>query len=250
MPGSMSNVLALAWLILLVLRTVSVLGSGAGRNRSGSGVGSTPVVIGPVNEPTPDPLRFLPAPDPSTLTVRSTKKIGHSSANTLNMLPGIYYGGVSVTGKGNVNMAPGIYYFAGGFSFSGQGNLTGSKVLIYNHPTSNSDTISLSGGGTNGGQINLSPMDEGPYKGIVIFQSRSTSDQPDISITGNGGHSLYISGTFYTPEAHLKVTGNGDQDTIGSQYISKTLALGGNGNFYVDWDPNVVPGIRQVWLVE
>ena len=61
---------------------------------------------------------------------------------------------------------------------------------------------------------------------------------------------MRISGTFYAASAELKVTGNGTQDTIGSQYISNTLKLGGNGSFNVDWNPNVVPGIRQVWLVE
>jgi hypothetical protein len=52
------------------------------------------------------------------------------------------------------------------------------------------------------------------------------------------------------PNALLKVTGNGTQDTIGSQYISNTLQLGGNGSFNVDWNPNVVPGIREIWIEE
>jgi hypothetical protein len=71
-----------------------------------------------------------------------------------------------------------------------------------------------------------------------------------VGITGNGGHALEIKGTFYVPQGELKVTGNGDQDTIGSQYISDTLTLGGNGTFNVDWNPGVVPGIRRLWLVE
>ena len=46
------------------------------------------------------------------------------------------------------------------------------------------------------------------------------------------------------------MTGNGTQQTIGSQYISRTAAVGGNGGFTVSWNPALVPGSREVWLVE
>ena len=155
-------------------------------------------------------------------------------------------GGIAVSGKGNIFLNPGIYYMKGGFSFGGQGSLTGYNVMIYNDPQSNSDTISLSGQGA----ITLTPPDSGPYQGICLFQSRTSTYQPVCSVTGSGTAPLSITGTFYIPKANLNVTGNGTQDTIGSQYISDTLTLGGNGHFNVDWDPAVVPGIREVWLVE
>jgi hypothetical protein len=197
-------------------------------------------------DPTPDPLRFVPQPDPSTLPVRSTKKLTHSSASTLTLNPGVYIGGISISGKGNVVLNPGIYYMQGGFSFTGQGSVTGNGVLIYNDPQSTSDPINLSGQGA----ITLSPMTSGPYQGISLFQSRTSTYQPTVGVTGNGTAPLAISGTFYVPSGELKVTGNGTQDTIGSQYISDTLTLGGNGTFKVDWNPTVVPGVRCVWLVE
>src|SRR5262249_53428917 len=98
--------------------------------------------------PTPDPLRFIPAPDPSTPFVQSDKKIQYSGSTPLILQPGVYIGGVSVTGQGSVFMNPGIYYMqGGGFNIGGQGSLTGYQVMIYNDPQSNSDTISLSGTG-------------------------------------------------------------------------------------------------------
>ncbi len=120
-------------------------------------------------------------------------------------------------------------------------------LFFYNDPQYNSDVISLSGQGA----ITLSPPTSGAYQGICLFQRRDGlySDTP-VSVTGSGTAPLAITGTFYCAGAELKVTGNGTQDVIGSQYISKTLSLGGNGTFLVDWDPGVVPGIRQVWLVE
>jgi hypothetical protein len=198
-------------------------------------------------EPTPDPLRFVPEPNINDYIVRSTKKLQHSSAQNITLLPGVYIGGVAITGKGSVTLSPGIYYMeGGGFSITGQGNLTGSEVMIYNHPLSNSDTINLQGSGA----ITLTPPSTGPYQGISIFQSRTTVAQPTVSVAGNGTAPLMISGTFYVPNGLLSVTGNGTQDTIGSQYISNTLALGGNGSFNVDWNPNVVPGVREIWIEE
>jgi hypothetical protein len=159
----------------------------------------------------------------------------------------VYISGISITGKGNVTLQPGIYYMqGGGFSSTGQGTLTGNQVMIFNHPLSNSDTINLAGQGA----TTLSPPTSGTYQGITLFQSRTTTDQPTVSVTGTGTAPMYLSGTFYAPKALLAVSGNGTQDTIGAQYISDTLSIGGNGSFNVVWNPTVVPGIRQVWLVE
>ncbi len=208
-------------------------------------------------EATPDPLRFLPPPDPSGLPLRSSKKISHSSAQSLTLQPGLYRGGISITGKGNVFLQPGIYYMdGGGFSVGAQGTLTGYEVMIFNAPKANSDSISLTGSGA----ITLTSPTAGPYQGIVLYQQRDSAYQPTVSVTGsspidyNGDgtidNKMNISGTFYAPSAELSVTGNGSNDVIGSQYISNTLKLGGNGSFTVDWNPNVIPGIREIYLVE
>ena len=98
----------------------------------------------PNSEPIPDPYRFLPVPDPSTMTVQSTNKTQISGGNTVTLQPGVYQGGISITGKGKVVLSPGIYYMqGGGFNWGGQGDLSGSGVMIYNAPTSTSDKIDL-----------------------------------------------------------------------------------------------------------
>ena len=71
---------------------------------------------------------------------------------------------------------------------------------------------------------------------------------PPISSTGNGGMSL--SGCFYAANATLNVTGNGTNDVIGAQYISKDLILGGNGSMNIAWSPGLTPGKREILLVE
>jgi hypothetical protein len=204
-------------------------------------------IVGPVNpnsDPIPDPLANLPAPDPSTMVVRSTKKIQNSGNNTVNLQPGVYQGGISATG-GTINLNPGIYYMqGGGFSIGGQASLTGTGVMIYNAPQSNSDVISIAGSGN----ITLSPMLTGPYSGLLLFQDR-TATAP-VSISGSSGTTMTITGTFYAASATLSVTGNGSNQTIGSQYISYDLVLGGNGNYYCSWSPDLTPGTREILLVE
>jgi hypothetical protein len=205
---------------------------------------------GPINSgvaPTPDPLRFIPPPDPLNMTVQSTKALHTTSSTPLVLNPGVYVGGISASGQGSITLNPGIYYMqGGGFSFTGQGSLVANGVMIYNAPQSNSDTINLQGSGS----ITMSPPTSGPYQGLSIFQARAPSIQPTVNVTGNGTAPLSITGTFYVPSGPLKVTGNGTQDTIGSQYISDTLTLGGNGSFNVNWNPAIIPGIRSIYLVE
>jgi hypothetical protein len=140
-------------------------------------------------------------------------------------------------------MAPGIYYMdGGGFEFTGQGNLNATGVMIFNAPRSNSDKISISGTGS----IVLSPPTTGIYQGLSLFQERSSTNT--VEITGNGTSSM--TGAFYCAQGELSVGGNGTQDVLGSQYISNTLKTNGNGNFTIDWNPQYIPKVRILGIVE
>jgi Flp pilus assembly protein TadG len=193
--------------------------------------------------PTPDPLAYIPEPDPSTMVVQATHSTHASGNQTLSLQPGVYQGGITVSGQASLNLAPGIYYMqGGGFSFTGQGSLNAPGVMIVNAPQSNSDNISINGSGA----INLSPPLTGTYAGISLWQVRSSTNT--ISVTGNGGSSM--TGTFYTAHGTLKVSGNGTNDVIGSQYISYLLSVNGNGSFTVAWNANLVGRVRIIRLVE
>jgi hypothetical protein len=183
--------------------------------------------------PTPDPLAYLPEPDPSTLTVQATKTVKLQNQGSLSLQPGVYQGGINVTG-GNLTLAPGIYYMdGGGFGFSGTGSLSAPGVMIVNAPQSNADTISITGTGA----INISPMTTGIYQGISFWQSRASSNT--LTVSGGGSGAIY--GTFYAQHGTLKVSGGGGQ-SVGSQYISWDVVLSGNGNFTIDWKaPDVAP---------
>jgi len=202
--------------------------------------------IGPLytgQNPMADPLADLPPPDPTTMTVQSNNKTQYTSGTTI-LQPGYYRGGVSASGTASLTLMPGIYYMDAGFQFSGQGSLTGNGVLIYNaNRNGNGGDISVTGQGT----IQLSPMMTGPYAGITFWQDRNATTTGTISGTGPGSS---ITGTFYFAGATLNVTGGGNLQNLGSQYISKTLNLQGNAGFNVSWTPYTVARQRTITLVE
>ena len=193
--------------------------------------------------PMEDPLQYLPVPDPSTMTNQSNKKIQYTSGST-TLYPGVYKGGISVSGTGSLELMPGVYYMdTGGFSFSGQGGLTGNGVMIYNAPgNGNSDNISITGQGT----INISGMTSGIYQGLTFWQDRTSTVTGTISGTGNSS----ITGTFYFAGALLNVSGSGGNINMGSQYISYQLGIGGSGTMTVQWNPTTVARKRQIAIVE
>jgi len=224
--------------------TVSV-SSNTSMDFSGSpGVSGSGSWIGPVRTnqtPVPDPLLYLP--EPSAVGAADQKKVNAAGNQVVTVTPGAYNGGIKVSGQASLIMQPGIYYMVGGgFSFTGQGSLTATGVMIVNLPSSNSDIININGTGA----INMSPMDTGIYRGILLWQQRSSTNT--IKVTGNG--TSQISGTFYAAHGALEVGGNGAQDVIGSQYISYTMKVNGNGNFAVNWNPDKVARIRILRLVE
>jgi hypothetical protein len=182
--------------------------------------------------PTPDPLAYLPAPDPSTMDIQNA-----GGGKTVNLQPGVYNGGLSFSGQTTVNMAPGIYYMAnGGFSFAGQGNLVANGVMIYSE-----SGMSITGNGS----VTLSPPTTGIYKGISYFQSRT--DSSTAKVAGNG---LYnITGTFYLPDGLADMQGNGDASLAG-QVIALLSKDGGNGQTNVVWSAPTTAPTRRLQLVE
>jgi hypothetical protein len=191
--------------------------------------------------PVPDPLRHLPEPDANGYDIQSQGPI-HVAGGTRDLAPGTYRGGISVTGKGSLNMAPGVYYMdGGGFSFSGQGDLFAQGVMIFNDPGSNSEVVSITGTGS----IIMSPPTSGLYKGLTLFQKRSSLN----TMTVSGGGYMDITGTFYTANGMLKVGGGGDSK-VGSQYISRYLAIVGSGGLFIDYDKEAAIPRRVLQLVE
>jgi len=193
--------------------------------------------------PQPDPLRGIPEPDPSLLTDQSHGNTHFSNGNH-TLSPGVYHGGITISGKGSATMLPGIYYMdGGGFSMSGQGTLYAAGVMIFNAPKSNSDSVSITG--SDGGTVYMTPPTTGIYQGLTVFQERNAT--PTLSISGGGN--FYVTGTFYAANALMNVSGGGSGH-VGSQFISRYLDINGNGALNIDYDPNQAIPRRVLGLVE
>jgi Flp pilus assembly protein TadG len=194
-------------------------------------------------EPQPDPLRNIPEPDINSLPLESKNKTQYSNGNH-TLSPGVYHGGINISGQGSATLLPGIYYMdGGGFSMSGQGNLYAAGVMIFNAPQSNSDVISITG--SSSGSIYMTPPTDGIYEGMTLFQDRNAT--PTLTVSGGGN--MNITGTFYAADALMKVSGGGTGH-VGSQFISRYLELGGNGNLNIDYDPTQAIPRRILGLIE
>jgi Flp pilus assembly protein TadG len=193
---------------------------------------------------TADPLSTLAVPDKTTMTVRSSSQYQISSSGTYTLQPGVYTGGIKISapGPGSVTLQSGIYYMdGGGFQLSGSINLSGSGVMIYNAPQHSSEQVSLSGTGS----VTLTPPTSGTYKGISVFQDRSSSAA--IAVTGNGG--MNISGTIYGAGAEVDLTGNGGTNVVGAQIIANNMKVTGNGSVSVNHGAGSGPA-RDTRIVE
>ncbi|HVS34340.1 MAG TPA: matrixin family metalloprotease, partial [Gemmataceae bacterium] len=176
---------------------------------------------------TSDPLAALPLPSVTGLTNYGAVQVAGNSSKTL--CPGIYTS-IQVSGNASVTLTCGTYIIeGGGLSVSGNANLSGSGVLIFNAGSSYNGTtdggtfggISLGGNGT----INLSGPTSGPYAGVVIFQSRGNSRA--LSLGGNGAAG--ITSTVYAPAANVGLSGNA---TVKGTLVVATLTVTGNAGAF------------------
>jgi hypothetical protein len=222
--------------------TASELDVTGGINSTGQGGG----FYGGINlgtPPQPDPLRNIPEPDPSTLPDQSHGN-SHFANGNHTLSPGVYHGGITISGQGSATLLPGIYYMdGGGFSMSGQGNLYAAGVMIFNAPKSSSDVISISG--SSSGSVYITPPTSGTYQGLTLFQDRQSANTLSVSGSGN----MYITGTFYAAGGLMKISGGGASQ-IGSQFISRFLEIDGNGALNINYDPNQAIPRRILGLVE
>jgi hypothetical protein len=204
--------------------------------------------------PTPDPFAYLPDPPAPpagtmTTTVLDNGTVEYSlTPGSYSNLPTFYQGDVVVFQQASAGNG-GIYYLSGGGLHSRGATLTldpstRGGIMIYNAGTGFADRISISGDPN--GSVYLSPLTDGPYTGMMIFQAREATQR--VRINGNGTFMMF--GTLYAPAALLKVTGTGTSSTIGSQYVTQDLTITGNGNVMLSWQPAQIARTRIITLVE
>lgn len=218
--------------------------------------GPPPVYYGP---PIPDPLRFMPDPDPVKLglTTRSTSKLSISSG-TVDLYPGVYVGGIAVNGAAVVTLhansdgTPGIYYLqGGGLKLGMMAKVTTAAtetagVMIYNGWQASGDTITTSGMSS----LTLSPPASGLYEGLSIFQARGSVSTPAPTLTVSGTGLMSVAGTIYAAYANLTVSGGASGSVVGGQIIVDTITVSGSAIIKVDPGTKPIANCRTLHLVE
>jgi Flp pilus assembly protein TadG len=148
--------------------------------------------------PATDPLYFLPdIPDSPSGCVAAP-------ANGKLTTAGCYSGNFTINA-----MASGTYTFTGNVTL---GTVTASGV-----------TLLLSKNATFGvgtGTVNLSPPTSGTYEGVVLYQSRTNSNQLQLQF---GSSSAAINGVIYAPDAEIYLQDSGGGVTLTSDLVAKSI---------------------------
>lgn len=198
--------------------------------------------------PVPDPYRDLDVPSCGGCTTFNNQRVNGGG----NLTPGIYRGGLTISGNGTVNFAPGVYIIDGGdFRVTGNGAMVGEGVtfILTNSGNGSVGNINISGGKT----VTFSAPAEGDdMEGILIYQDRNASaSNQGNSFTGTAA--LNIDGVIYTPSRSLDFGGNNtsESDTC-TKLIANTVRFHGTpglGTNCEDRDEIEDIGIPSVRLV-
>ena len=165
------------------------------------------------------------------------------SSGTPTLHPGVYCGGIDLSGSAQVDMEPGTYIITGDtsdtFSVSGQAAVTGAGITTY---FDGDTSLSLNGQGS----LDLSAPTSGSYAGMLFHGDPNADEATQYMITGNG--SAILDGIMYFPSGITKINGNGNtsSNTSISAIMARELRFGGNGtlNFHFAEDA-VLPPILQ-----
>lgn len=209
--------------------------------------------------PVPDPLRYLPAPDPVSLGLSTQGTNLHITSGIVNLYPGVYNGGIRISGTATVILhansdgTPGIYYLNGqnGFQVSGSASVTTAAsetagIMIYNNWSNATATISLNSSGT----ITLTPPASGLYRGLCIFQKRGTLSSPGPTATIAAQLTTNVTGTIYTAYASVSLSGSALTNVMGGQIIADTLSVSGLVNLNINAGSQPTANMRILGLVE
>jgi len=174
--------------------------------------------------PAADPLADLDPPDQAQAGCTYSNEIKVAKSTTLS--PGVYCGGIKITGNADVTFDAGVYVLKGGtFKATGSSSLQGSDVTFYLTDNANLDITAAS--------IDFFAPDSGDMDGILFFQDRLDTSTITNKIAGNAG--LELDGALYFPTTELHLRGTSSNAVPTPVIIARairfvgTASLGGNG---------------------
>jgi Flp pilus assembly protein TadG len=197
----------------------------------------------------PDPLADRAPPPVGACNYN--KKVILSGTQTLN--PGVYCGGLNISGDAKVKLNPGIYIIKDGpFTVTMNAQLTGTHVGFY--LTGSLSLIAFS----KNTLVELTGPKDGPMAGLLFFEDRNAPWYRMHWI--NSANARKLTGTIYLPKGYLLVDPNTPiaQDSEYTAIIANRLEVreGPLLTLNADYDATDVPvpqGIRasaQVFLIK
>lgn len=188
-----------------------------------------------------DPFINLPAPSYGSTCDQTNYTLGN--ANTATLSPGVYCGGIHITGSAVVSFNSGTYIMLGGGLTVDRGAVvSGSGVTFY--LTGNS-TYAYAGVNLVGGTSStFSAPTSGTYKGVLFFQDRTISS-PAASSVANGANAQ-LNGSIYLPTSTLSFMGGSSTNIPYTALIVYKLIF--TGGAYMQYDATAAhTGIENRW---
>jgi hypothetical protein len=183
-----------------------------------------------------DPFAGFPKPSTSGLPVCTTLVACQDAFGRQN--PGVYKVNLGGAGNSALNLNAGIFILEAGMDTSGNGDVNGSGILLYNTYTTYPATpganptcsaINLSG---NGDAV-LSAKTTGTWANLLVYQDPACDETMEIAGNGN----FTGTGSIYLPNAQFVFDGN-NAELVGSQLIAQKVDVQ-NGNVTINYNPNV-----------
>jgi Flp pilus assembly protein TadG len=215
----------------------------AGSFTNGARARVAPTPVGAVSAS--DPLAYLPTQNPGNCDYTNVSY----NSGTHNLFPGVYCGGLQITGTANINFNHGTYVMMpngptnNGLIIAGSGNVIGSNVTFYNGAASGAVSI------TNTNTVSLTASATGAYAGILIFQDPANGNNATV----DGGNNPTFQGALYFPNLNTTLSidniGNNADYTI---IVAGSLDVRGNNNQLGNNYSSLANGspIRDAVLVE
>lgn len=198
--------------------------------------------------PVPDPYSYLQVPAET-----SCDHTNFTVAASITLNPGVYCGGIRVTG-GTATLLKGTYILRGG-GLTG-GDVVGTEVTIINTNGPGNDITAfrpITFG--NSCTLSLTAPLSGPYKGIAIFQDPAGPEAPAAytqnEVCGKGNTPYDIVGILYFPTQTFYLGNSNGKMSIQGGLVAKYIkGENGGGKYKISIDGTGVASIKRSTLIE
>jgi Flp pilus assembly protein TadG len=147
------------------------------------------------------------------------------------MSPGVYCGGVSISGSGSVTMDPGVYIMdCGNFDVTGGGDLIGVGVSIVLTCSTGDDYGNMDISSSRDIQLSAPDVDE-EMAGVTIYKDRDAPSTAQCNMVV-GTSEVIIDGAVYIPSDCFRIGGDSDGISLAddpcTRVIAETIEFHGN----------------------